>query len=106
MTKNITSEESSRTYHPHIFYKGIEEPRQITVTTYCSDNSGNPVKESDPTFTHYEATWAEANRKDVHKRIGLEYMQCLSFEEAYEKARQVIQEDLWKKLGPEYSIKD
>jgi len=46
MTKNITSEESSRHIILIFSYKGIEEPRQITVTTYCSDNSGNPVKES------------------------------------------------------------
>jgi|GEM_PF-5811531 len=105
MAEISTPEESTRTYHLRVFYRNVDDNRRITVTAYCSDDSGKPV-ESNDAFTHYEATWVEAKRSTVHRRNADKYKQCLSFQEAYEVARNSIQEYLWKTLGPDYSVSE
>jgi hypothetical protein len=105
MAESSTQEESTRTYHLRVFYRNVEDTRRITVTAYCSDDSGNPVNESNLAFTHYEATWIEAGRSPVHLRTALDYRRCMSFQDAYDVALHLIQVYLWETLGQEYSVR-
>jgi hypothetical protein len=80
---------SSHTYHPLVLHEA-ETVERITVTAYSSDDSGNPVGESEPRFTHYEATWIGEGDDRVHGRGSQDYTQCASLEQAYQTALDMI----------------